>query len=86
MLVNDAECALAGRSRELRSRQQQLEALNDTLEKRVEEELSINRGKDLLLIQQNRQAALGEMLDHIAHQWKQPINSISLIVQDLEDA
>ena len=36
-----------------------------------------------MLIQQNRQAALGEMLDHIAHQWKQPLNSISLIVQDL---
>lgn len=71
---------------ELRSRQQKLEELNDTLEKRVEEELATNRAKDLLLIQQNRQAALGEMIDHIAHQWKQPINSVSLIVQDLESA
>jgi PAS domain S-box-containing protein len=71
---------------ELRSRQQQLVELNDTLEKRVEEEVATNRAKDLLLIQQNRQAALGEMLDHIAHQWKQPINSISLIVQDMERA
>ncbi len=26
--------------------------------------------KELILVQQNRQAALGEMLDHIAHQWK----------------
>ncbi len=40
--------------------------------------------KELMLVQQNRQAALGEMLDHIAHQWKQPLNSISLIVQDME--
>jgi signal transduction histidine kinase len=39
-----------------------------------------------MLIQQNRQAALGEMLDHIAHQWKQPLNSISIIVQELEEA
>ena len=37
-----------------------------------------------MLVQQNRQAALGEMLDHIAHQWKQPLNSISLIIQGLE--
>jgi signal transduction histidine kinase len=42
-----------------------------------------NREKDHLLILQNRQAALGETLDHVAHQWKQPINAISLIVQDM---
>ena len=47
-------------------------------------DISDLRAKDIMLIQQNRQAALGEMLDHIAHQWKQPINSISLIIQDLE--
>jgi len=40
--------------------------------------------KELMLVQQNRQAALGELLDHIAHQWKQPLNSLSLIVQVLE--
>jgi PAS domain S-box-containing protein len=40
--------------------------------------------KEQMLVQQNRQAALGEMLDHIAHQWKQPLNSISLIIQGLE--
>jgi len=40
--------------------------------------------KELMLVQQNRQAALGEMLDHIAHQWKQPLNSIALVVQGME--
>jgi PAS domain S-box-containing protein len=71
---------------EIKRRQRQLEELNDNLEKRVEEEVAKNREKDIILIQQNRQAALGEMLDHIAHQWKQPISTISLIVQDLEEA
>ena len=70
---------------ELQRQKQLLEELNETLEKRVEEEVAKNREKDIMLIQQNRQAALGEMLDHIAHQWKQPLNSISLIVQDLGD-
>lgn len=68
----------------LRKQKQQLEELNATLEKRVQEEVEKNREKDIIMIQQNRQAALGEMLDHIAHQWKQPLNAISFIVQDVE--
>jgi signal transduction histidine kinase len=68
---------------ELEQQKKLLEELNDTLEKMVREEVAKNREKDIMLIQQNRQAALGEMLDHIAHQWKQPLNSISLIIQDL---
>jgi signal transduction histidine kinase len=68
---------------QLKRQKQILEELNYTLEKRVQEEVGKNREKDIMLIQQNRQAALGELLDHIAHQWKQPLNSISLLVQNL---
>jgi PAS domain S-box-containing protein len=63
--------------------QMQLRDLNRTLEERVREEVKKNREKDIVLIQQNRQAALGEMFDHIAHQWKQPLNSIAVIIQAL---
>jgi PAS domain S-box-containing protein len=70
---------------ELKRQKQLLEELNETLENRVEEEVAKNREKDSMLIQQNRQAALGEMLDHIAHQWKQPLNSIALIIQYMRE-
>jgi PAS domain S-box-containing protein len=70
---------------ELKHQKQLLEDLNETLEYRIEEEVGKNREKDVMLIQQNRQAALGEMLDHIAHQWKQPLTSLSLVIQDLGD-
>jgi PAS domain S-box-containing protein len=56
----------------------QLRELNSTLEERVQAEVNKNRKKDVMLIQQNRQAALGEILDHIAHQWKHPLATISL--------
>jgi len=70
---------------ELHQQKQLLEELNMTLEERVSEEVANNREKDVMLIQQNRQAALGEILDHIAHQWKQPLNTISLITYLLKD-
>ena len=68
----------------IRQKKQQLEDLNRTLEMRVQEEVEKNRIKDILLIHQNRQAALGETLDHIAHQWKQPLNALSLITGSLQ--
>jgi hypothetical protein len=38
------------------------------------------------LIQQSKLATLGDMVSSITHQWKQPLNNISILVQDLKDA
>ncbi len=49
----------------------------------LEQEL---REQQAILTQQSRLAALGEMIGNIAHQWRQPINSLGLIIQDLKEA
>lgn len=41
------------------------------------------RSNEMMLIHQSKLAAMGEMLGAIAHQWRQPLNSIGLIIQDL---
>ncbi len=69
---------------QLEQKKRQLEELNRTLRQRVKTEVAKNREKDIILIQQNRQAALGETLEHIVHQWKQPLNTIGILVQYLE--
>jgi signal transduction histidine kinase len=67
----------------LDTHQEELEQLNESLEERILAAVAELRRKDQLLIQQSRQASMGEMINNIAHQWRQPLNNVGLIVQNL---
>ena len=62
----------------------ELLALNESLEKRIKKEVGNSRKKDLIMFQQARLASLGEMIANIAHQWRQPLGSLMMIVQGIE--
>jgi signal transduction histidine kinase len=57
---------------------------NEQLEQRVKKEIEKSRKKDILMAQQTKMAALGEMLGHIAHQWRQPLSAISTATSGLQ--
>lgn len=48
------------------------------LSQKLQSQLEKNHEQNLLLTHQSRMAALGEMLANIAHQWRQPLNAITV--------
>lgn len=61
-----------------------LHLFNKELEVRVDEAIGKQRAQEQMLLHQSRQAAMGEMLESIAHQWRQPLNNIGLAASNLE--
>jgi signal transduction histidine kinase len=74
----DKKLFIADIQRAERQKKQLESALNQS-------ELEIEYQKAMVL-QQSKLAAMGEMIDNIAHQWRQPLNLLGTIVQHAEFA
>ncbi|OSM00150.1 putative PAS/PAC sensor signal transduction histidine kinase [Magnetofaba australis IT-1] len=71
---------------ELMQRMEEMVSFNRQLQERVDRETENNRQKDMMLAHQARLAAMGEMIGNIAHQWRQPLNALNLIIFNIRDA
>ncbi len=56
---------------------------NNTL---LKHEIAVRREAEAMLLYQARMAAMGEMIGNIAHQWRQPLNTLHLLLTNLQDA
>ena len=69
---------------EIRLKTEELELLNSALKKKISFEVEQNRKKDQIMFRQSRLASMGEMIGNIAHQWRQPLSVMMLIVQSFK--
>jgi signal transduction histidine kinase len=66
-----------------REHMSELRRLNQSLKEKIDKKVEEVRAKDKMMMAQSRQAAMGEMIENIAHQWRQPLNQLSLIQQNI---
>jgi signal transduction histidine kinase/ABC-type nitrate/sulfonate/bicarbonate transport system substrate-binding protein len=62
----------------------ELREINESLEATVQEKIDELIYKDEILTAQSKQAVMGEMISMIAHQWRQPLNTITLQISNIQ--
>ena len=72
------------RERKEKELYKRLQKLNAELEEKIKKAVEENRKKDALLYEQAKLSQMGEMVNMIAHQWRQPLNSIALAAMTVE--
>jgi PAS domain S-box-containing protein len=72
------------KTQQLQKAKEQLEELNNTLEKRVQDEIEKNTQQQMVLMHQSKLVQMGEMIENIAHQWRQPLAQINSSVLVLD--
>ena len=62
-----------------------IKRINKKLKKEMKKQLEQIIEKDRMIFQQNKLASMGEMIENIAHQWRQPLSQVNAAVMTIDD-
>ncbi|WP_164967703.1 ATP-binding protein [Arcobacter sp. CECT 8985] len=68
----------------IENKTKELKELNESLEDKIKDEIYKSKEKDRLIFQQSKITAIADTLKNIAHQWRQPLSSISTATSGMQ--
>ena len=74
------ETQLKRKNDQLKKAHNLYKALNNELENKIKKEIEKNTKHQVTIMEQSKLAQMGEMIENIAHQWKQPLAEVNSIV------
>lgn len=80
---HDLEMSFSSMVCAIRQREKQLDEINRQLADKVEAETAKRIKNEQIMLEQKKFADMGQMINAIAHQWRQPLNGLSLVVQNI---
>lgn len=69
-----------------KNHQAELLALNTALKKQADDEVQKRLKQEILVRQNHKMALMGEMMGAITHQWRQPLNALSMLIHEIVSA
>ncbi|MAD42472.1 MAG: hypothetical protein CL623_08795 [Arcobacter sp.] len=69
---------------QVKIRTKELNELNESLDLRVQEEVERRQSQEKYIYEQSKMAQMGEMLNNIAHQWRQPLSVIATAISGIK--
>ncbi len=81
LILRNIKSLYAMSEKRVQEKTKELQNLNNSLQEKIEQEVLESRKKDQIMYQQARLASMGEMIGNIAHQWRQPLNALMLLIQ-----
>jgi PAS domain S-box-containing protein len=69
----------------LQERNSQLEQLNSKLEERISGEVNLRLAQEKALLDLARFTGIGELVNALAHQWRQPLTAVSITLQEITE-
>ncbi|WP_238699070.1 HAMP domain-containing sensor histidine kinase [Helicobacter sp. MIT 05-5294] len=81
LILRNIKSLHAMSEKKVQEKTKELQNLNNSLQEKIKQEVLESRKKDQIMYQQARLASMGEMIGNIAHQWRQPLNALMLLIQ-----
>jgi C4-dicarboxylate-specific signal transduction histidine kinase len=84
IMIEKLEASKKEIEKKVEERTKELNELNENLEDIIKDKTDENIKQLEVLQQQTKLASMGEMIGAIAHQWRQPLNELSIAIQNIK--